>query len=363
MIFCRECLCKNPFVIVFLCGSKYNANDPREKRKILQKYLEENDSRCRAIILEENFVFSKTNNRYLSYDDIFMNGLAQIEQMAAIYADRVIIIHETFATAAELGAFAINPRIADKICLLVPDDNSIEENKLSAFIRLAFLNKKNTATRIKESITYYPDVEVYRKSMNKSEYHTYFHNNRIGNNLGLRLNNLLSVDETVSICIKRSRFGKVSAAPYQIDYYINDTDHLLEIEVDGRALRMQLLSMLRDHQLRAELRKRKPIKDHVNCLQKHYERIMLDSICEYEGLQSNKFKVSIEIKEVLSDLRQSVGYFIYMLQAARLIRLVKDGNDGVANVRKIVITNELDKIVQELSALLCEKRVTAFERS
>lgn len=108
----------------------------------MKEHIDGSTSNLHAIILEENFQFASTSKQYLSYDDIYLSGLAQIEQLASLYASKIIIIHETISTAAELGMFAIDPILAQKICLLVPDKVSIEEEKISGFIRLAFFRKR-----------------------------------------------------------------------------------------------------------------------------------------------------------------------------------------------------------------------------
>jgi hypothetical protein len=145
----------DPLNIVFLCGNKYTKTDPREKRILLKAFLKENIAHCRAIILEENFIFGRTNMQYLAYDDAFLDGLAQVEQLASLFASKIIIIHETISTAAELGMFAINPALSKKICVLVPDDISIEERKTSGFIKLAFMNSNSKNTKIGKQIVYY----------------------------------------------------------------------------------------------------------------------------------------------------------------------------------------------------------------
>ena len=128
-----------PLTLAFLCGTKYDSANENDKRKILKKFLQSNISDCRALILEENFWFKKTTEKYLSYDEIFLRDLAQIEQMASLYADKIIVVHESLSTAAEIGVFASDPAVAPRVCVLAPDENAIDENKISGFIYLAFL--------------------------------------------------------------------------------------------------------------------------------------------------------------------------------------------------------------------------------
>lgn len=47
-----------------------------------------------------------------------MKNLSEVESLAALYADKIIIIHETLSTAAEIGMFAGNKSLTSKICIL-----------------------------------------------------------------------------------------------------------------------------------------------------------------------------------------------------------------------------------------------------
>lgn len=178
LIFAENYSYDDPLNIVFLCGSHYSKKSKHDKRNILKEHIDGSTSNLHAIILEENFQFASTSKQYLSYDDIYLSGLAQIEQLASLYASKIIIIHETISTAAELGMFAIDPILAQKICLLVPDKVSIEEEKISGFIRLAFFQEKAPENMVR-LIRYYPDVEVHRTSPNKSDYYSYYHDNKL----------------------------------------------------------------------------------------------------------------------------------------------------------------------------------------
>ncbi len=137
---------------MFLCGNKFVGQEKNDKRSILKEYIEENATDCYSIILEENFMFKNITKSYLSYDDIFLKNLFQVEQLASIFADKIIIVHETLSTAAELGMFAHNADMMKKICLLVPDSMSIEENK-TTFIKLAYLNTNTPQMRLGKTST------------------------------------------------------------------------------------------------------------------------------------------------------------------------------------------------------------------
>ena len=78
LVFSHNYRYKDPLNIVFLCGSHYDKKNNRDKRKILKEYIDNSILNSQAIILEENFQFKTTNKEYLSYDDIYLTGLAQI---------------------------------------------------------------------------------------------------------------------------------------------------------------------------------------------------------------------------------------------------------------------------------------------
>ena len=142
LIFAENYSYDDPLNIVFLCGSHYSKKSKHDKRNILKEHIDGSTSNLHAIILEENFQFASTSKQYLSYDDIYLSGLAQIEQLASLYASKIIIIHETISTAAELGMFAIDPILAQKICLLVPDRFQLRKKRFLALLGWPFFRKR-----------------------------------------------------------------------------------------------------------------------------------------------------------------------------------------------------------------------------
>lgn len=90
LIFAENYSYDDPLNIVFLCGSHYSKKSKHDKRNILKEHIDGSTSNLHAIILEENFQFASTSKQYLSYDDIYLSGLAQIEQLASLYASKII---------------------------------------------------------------------------------------------------------------------------------------------------------------------------------------------------------------------------------------------------------------------------------
>ena len=352
----------DPVNIIFLCGSRYDPESGKDKRIILKDFLKSNDEYCQPIILEEHFVFAKTKKGYLAYDNIFLKNLVGVEKLAALYADKIIVIHETISTAAEIGMFAGEIALTNKVGIVVPDSISIEEDKMSSFIKLAFFNIGDTSSLKPKQIIYYPDVEIYRSSKNKSEYHTFFHKNQIGENLGKQILNFIEKPKApIKIRIKKSRYNKSSLDNCILSYGINKTNKKITAYVSAQVLKIQLLSMLKVESFRTEFRKEKRIKDHISYAEEKYKEILYETICHLEGLLFDKYSIEVRISDINSfNLRQSIGYFFYMLQATGLIGLEQISDNVEYNVRKIKISEQFDSQTAGLEGYIYEKSKTAF---
>lgn len=359
LIFSQRFKYKDPLNVVFLCGSHFNRNNRRDKRIILKDYINSSVPGGCGIILEENFGFAKTSKQYLSYDNIFLTGLAQVEQLASMYANKVIIIHETLSTAAELGMFAINPNLASKICLLVPDSNSIEEEKISGFIGLAFLNKSAPKTKV-HVIRYYPDVEIHRFSPNKSDYYCYFHNNVIGPFLATALNDFLKEESAQkTITFSNNRFLSPSQSTHVVDYHISDEHKTVNINTHIDPLKIHLMALLGLEPVRKELRVDVEIREHVATLCEFYKDILRNTIEYITGNNVRGYQVKVSLKGSDCSLRQAVGYFLYMLQATRLIALIQK-KDTTPTVRKVQLSAALEKYEKSIHNAVLDIGTTEF---
>ena len=226
---------QKPFNTIFLCGSKFNQQNPRDKRIVLKEHIESKYDNSFPVILEEQFKFSKSTQEKLSYDDIFLHDLASIEQLTSLFVDKIIVIHETVSTAAEIGMFSVGAMSANKLCVLVPDGISADEDVIGGFINLAFLSKK--ATNKIARIVYYPDLEINRLSAEKSDYFYYFHEDRIGENLSCSLNKFLNFhSERQCICFSEKAYGKTSRSSNVIDYCILPNVQRVDVFIHADAL-------------------------------------------------------------------------------------------------------------------------------
>lgn len=352
----------DPLNIIFLCGSKFKPQSGKDKRIILKEYLARNLINSRMVILEENFVFSSSSKKYLAYDDIFLKNLLEVEKLAALYADKVIIIHETLSTAAEIGMLAGDIELTPKICVLVPDDISIEENKVSSFIRLAFFNEQDQVSCKPRKIVYYPDVEIYRSSKNKSEYHTFFYQNEIGEKLGNQILDFVNKPKVErDIKFKKAIYGKNYNDNGTLSYSINEAEKRINISLSAGVLKIQLLAMLSIDVFKSSLRNEIFIKDHVTNIEDKYKQILVNTVCYIEGLDSSEYSIQVDIIDTAScNLRQAIGYFLYMLQAIELIKLEQQTDNLASNVRKVRFSEQLNLYIDEIKDYICETSKTAF---
>ena len=240
---------------VFLCGNKYEKKGKKDKRNVLRAFIHKSIPDCRCVILEDSFIFGKSTNHYLAYDDIFLKDLAQVEQLAALFAEKVIIIHETISTAAEIGMFASNTALSSKLCIMVPDPYSVEDDKVGSFISMSFLNKNRKSHKIK-LLRFYPDTDVFIYSDKKSDYYTWFHNDEIGANLERQLLAFINISKGDRILkYNKTRFGKLSRNNDEINYSIDFLKKEVSVSVSAEVLKDQLTALLYEDSIRKELRK------------------------------------------------------------------------------------------------------------
>lgn len=363
LVYRNNCLIVDPFPIIFLCGSKYSPKSTSDKRIVLKRYIENKFPEARAIILEEHFIFANSNKKYLAYDDIYLKGLAQVEELASLFATRIVIIHESISTAAEIGMFASNTETSRKVCLLVPDPFSIEEDKTGGFIKLSFLSEYAPEMKV-NLIRYYPEIEVHRSSENKSDYYTFFHNNEIGHILGKQIDLFLfpsMKDASKHTRFTREKYGKAHKSPEIVDYCIDEKEKTIFVDIHSDVLKGQLLSLLFVEEVRKELRKDKKIREHVSYLYEQYQALVKNTICDIEGKEYGSFVVKLSLKNSSCDVKQASGYYLYMLQAAGFIGLEQKSR-GNPSVRKVRFSTSFDQSLNQYADLICESNSTEFGR-
>ena len=150
-------------------------------------------------------------------------------------------------------------------------------------------------------------------------------------------------------------------APSVVDYTLSSTNQSIAISTHIEALKVHLLSMLGVDFIRKELRKEKEIRIHVNYIYNVYRDILRNTVESLIGIDAENFKVSVSLKGPNCTLKQAVGYFLYMLQAANLISLVQISTVS-PTTRKIQLSTHLDKYIRHINDALLDIGTTEFGR-
>lgn len=302
--------------IIFLCGTHYRERDIKDKRNVLKKYLCDEYPALNVLILEEHFVFGKKRG-YLSYDNIFMKNLNDIEEMTAAFSDGIIIIHDSISTGAELAAFASNDFLEDKICVLEPDSTGIEERKISAFLELAYFGDDSKIERI----TYYPEVYSFEISSKHIEKRTNFAKNMITPVLGSKINKFVSrCNKELSIRFEKMICRKINRERGVISYAIDNSKLL--VYVSGQVVLYQMMGLFTDGEVKKELREKRKLYQYVDYLHSLYRKVLCSTI--QEKVVEDIKDIEVIEKETNKEVRDVIAYSLYMLQALGVISIHKE---------------------------------------
>mgnify|MGYP001860454621 FL=1 len=307
----------NEYQYIFLCGSHYINSDQKDKRNVLRNFLKKKNAFYRPIILEDNFIFKKNKSRFLQYDDIYMKDLYQVEMVMNYLSDNNIIIHESISTGAETGLFLSEERALNKTCLLLPDETAIEENKLGQFIRLAFLQEPNAVKVIK----FYPRVEKNIVSNDVKNWHTYFWNDKIGQNLGDQIQKFLET-ENLGYRIKFTKNKKKVDEGY-IHYKKNETN--LEITLLPRILLNCIAAVFNINEVSKTIFNagKRELKEYIADIKNYLFKVFIHTI--EEKTEENFEQCSIHAKMNVNSVYISgiIGMSLYLFQAAGFIDIIK----------------------------------------
>lgn len=347
MVRFQEIKTKQLHSIIFLCGTNYRRDSKNDKRNVLRDYIEEKFPDKKAIILEEHFVFGKSS-KYLSYDEIFMKNLCDIEELSAAFADGIIIIHDSISTAAELAAFASNPLLQNKICVLEPDSTGLEEQKISSFLELAFFHEKSEITRI----PYYPEVYAHHISKNHIEKHSIFFENSITPVLSGKIDQFLGrCGKTVSVEFEKMLYGKPRSDPGVISYRFEGKE--LYVHLSGKILLYQVIVMVGRKEIKEELERERRLNEHVTLLTKRYREILRDTI---QGLEREEAKdIHIRVRENHSSERDVIAYSLYMMQALKLLEFQREEDDSDCSSYRIRTKSGIREYWKNLKGLVSEE--------
>ena len=307
---------EEPIRVLFLCGTKYTKNDS-DKRTILKKYLERAPEN-KAIILEEYYNFKQNRNSpLLSYYETELFSLFNIEMLAAAFSTNVIIIHESNSTAGEIAAFAGNPYIRDKLIVLAPERYSIEEEKISNFLSLAFWNKKNKKIK-NDIIRFYPFIKKYNVSPNRSSYYTYFKNNELPSYLSRKLDTIIGHSfqkENVKIDL-----GKKLEKNNEVVY------------LDFFSFKNYVFSLYTIKEFRDELHNCKKIYEIKNLFIKRFKEILKNTYIFDLG-SCKKIKIILN-HQIDLNFEDAISMMIYIMNACDIFHISKCENSDNIKVQK-----------------------------
>ncbi|MCC9622284.1 hypothetical protein LPB41_11320 [Thalassospira sp. MA62] len=201
--FNKNIVIKNPLRILFLCGSHFNEKEVivklngsnfkvKDKRKILKEFIADVSAtqHIKTIILEENFMFNEKGKR-LRYNDIDLKSLKSIELLTSFLSDYVLILHESYSTAAEIGIFSSSSILNNKLIVFSPIDYSTDENYISGFMNLAYIGQYFPDHNIEVNF-YHPALYDYNVSTNLKKAHSFFAHNQLPQSLSIRVEELMS---------------------------------------------------------------------------------------------------------------------------------------------------------------------------
>ncbi|WP_069998230.1 hypothetical protein [Cellulosilyticum sp. I15G10I2] len=343
----------NNLNIIFLCGIYFKRSLPSDKRRILKNFLETDPSN-KAVILEESFNFSKLDERTLTYGDTGLTNLFQIENLTALLADTIFIIHESLSTAAELGIFASNPNIIDKLCLITPDRLNVEEDKISGFIKLAFFNKDINI----KNITFYPQVQVNKTSMNKKGYYTRFLNGNISNNLGNNINKFINDTrvKNIQLAFKNNTYKKYIKGT--TTYFFNKSRDRCTILLESATVKYQIIALFGIAEFRTDIIRATNVEDTVSMTEKLYKEILINTIKKQESAIDKNCEYSFRFTDIEYqniNAKAIVGYVLYILHAMKFVRIPRK-----SKTERFSISHEFKPIYTELGKLIDTTKDISF---
>ena len=321
-----------PIRVLFLCGSEYSSIDKFDKRTILKKHLEQN-KKNRVILLEKyfDFPFSSVKSGLLSYYKQGLFNLYNIELLAALVATNIIVIHESLSTAGEIGVFASNSSLRDRIITLVPQRYSVEEEKLSNFLKLAFWNDSQVLIN-NQIIRFYPRTERIMVSKTNSYYQTYFQDNKLPESIEHKLNNHIK-DSVVSVFA----FG---------DDNFTVLGSNVTVYLDMVSVKNYILAILSLCSVRTQLRKCTLLYDVNNTIKKFFRDSMKETYYNKTGERCQDLKIVIKERPDL-DFETVIKFMVYCLHACNIMKITKN-EDGTITVSFAKRTSKIWKKYSEL---------------
>lgn len=305
-----------PIRVIFLCGVKFNDAES-DKRAVLKKYLEM-DPRNKVLILEKYFSFAYKDNRstnLLSYYDADLFNLHSIESFAALFATNVIVIHESLSTAGELGMFGSNEALRARIITLVPEQFSVEEDKLSGFLRLAFWKREDRLIN-NNVIRFYPITKRSMISETNSFYETSFYKNHLPHSIATRINKQLVKDPRVNV------------------FAVNGNDarrkKSANVSLSCDSIKNYLLAILSVCEIRDRLRTCTKIYEIKNILTEEFTKTLKNTYYSVIGERPRTILIQIKNQPELT-FDNAISFMLYFCHACEIMK-ISCNNDGTISV-------------------------------
>ena len=358
------------FGIVFLCGTEYKRNNISDKRNIVKRFVNSNFDDSNniwiPIILEEHFDFLGKGGK-LSYNCVGLRSLYAVEQMMMRFSSYIVILHETFSTAAEICAFASDVESKDKLLVFIPREVDVEENYLNGFLRLSFDAKYN---RKLEKLVYFPEIKNVRLSEHLSKYFTYIPgNNIVKNGINDYMHNFFE-----SVFVSKTKDFQFIQTTYSIVFdknKLNDTrtyffiqEYEIRILISFDFLKCILLSLFSDTEFRTSVREKDCFYEIRDYIVEYIEVLFVNQFVIKQVISISDislYTITINLKKDLTmNISQAVVMFLYILKACNVINLSFE-NANSSKVRLSTAKNSR-RIPDNFSGLIMNSEVSEFEK-
>lgn len=195
---------------------------------------------------------------------------------------------------------------------------AVEEDKLGAFIRLAFVDVPNKV----DIITFFPKIEENIVSENVKHWHTHFYENKIGTNLGekiIQFLNKCSMDYKIQFSNNTKRIEKGDI------YYRVIDGKKLEIKILPRVLLCCIASILNIKEVSKNIfNKSKEMKVYISEMKEFLQKIFMNTIGEKTGADIRECSIMAYWNINGVYIGQIIGMSLYLFQAADFIKIKKD---------------------------------------
>lgn len=305
-----------PIRVIFLCGVKFSDIDS-DKRIVLKKHLEE-DPQNKVLILEKYFNFAyknDSNTGLLSYYDAELFNLHSIESFAALIATNVIVIHESLSTAGELGVFGSNEALRSRIITLVPERYSVEEEKISGFLRLAFWNKKDRLIS-NNLIRFYPHTERTMVSATHSFYETYFYENQLPPSIAMQIDKQLIAEPHKDVLAITK--NNVSCKERSVNIWLSCD-----------SIKNYLLAILSVREIRKRLRSCKKFYEIKNILSCEFKKALINTYYILTGTQLTTLSIHIDSQPELT-FENAISFLLYFCHACEIMKITCNDDETIS---------------------------------